>query len=96
MNQKQMRRMAQGAARSEMNRLGMDPVYKKADAALRVLDDLDRMEPDLIASIWYAGASSNQIRLFKREWAIGNRRTHRARMASVSAGFRLSAMDRKS
>ena len=83
MNQQKMRQVALGAARSEMRRLGMEPIDKDADAALQVLDDLDRMEPDLVASIWYSGASNNQIRLFKREWAIQNRKRSFPQLAAL-------------
>jgi len=60
------RRSAIGAARVEMSRTG--GVSSNPDDALAVLDDLLRQDPGLEATIWYANASDNQIRLFRREW----------------------------
>ena len=66
-----MRRVAQGAARSQMRRQGIDPKQASAEDALRVLDDIYRVDPELIAALWYGQASDNQIRLFEREWKNG-------------------------
>ena len=68
MYQHTKRRLAIGAARSEMRRVGLDQGDMSAEQALMVLDDLTRTEPYLEASIWYRNASENQIVLFKREW----------------------------
>lgn len=67
--QKQKRRVAMGATRAEIRRQGERPHFYTPEQALRVLDDLLRKEPDLIASQWYDKASDAQIRVFKNEWA---------------------------
>lgn len=64
-----------GATRSEIRRQGEQPHFYTPERALRVLDDLLRKEPDLIASQWYDKASEAQIRLFKNEWAKWSRDT---------------------
>lgn len=64
----EMRRVAIGAARSEMRRMGVDPSTQSQQDALLVLDDLARLHPELIASYWYQNASDAQRRLFDREW----------------------------
>lgn len=63
----QQRRYAIGAARVEMSRTGK--VSRDPNDALAVLDDLLRQDPGLEASIWYANATDNQIKLFRREWS---------------------------
>jgi hypothetical protein len=68
MTKAEMRRLAIGAIRSEARRQGVAPESLSADAALRMLDDLYRIDPEIIASIWYGEASDNQITLFKQEW----------------------------
>lgn len=68
MNQQQQREIALGATRSEARRQHFDVDTLSANDALAILDDLLRKEPDLIASKWYAQASDNQIKSFKREW----------------------------
>src|SRR2546422_10942781 len=69
MNMKEKRAIALGAARSQLRRLGTPLDHSVAfQSVLEVLDDLHRSEPDLIASQWYANASDNQIKLFRREW----------------------------
>lgn len=67
----QQREIAIGAARAELRRAGIDPATVDGRAALFCLDDLARVEPGLIASLWYADASTAQIRLFLREWKKG-------------------------
>lgn len=64
----EQRDIALGAARSQLRRMGKDPQLVEAHVALRVLDDLLRSEPALIASQWYDQASDHQIALFCREW----------------------------
>ncbi len=69
MNLKEKRSIALGAVRSQLRR--MEVTIDRSvpfDDVLRVLDDLHRAEPDLVASQWYANASENQIRLLRREW----------------------------
>jgi hypothetical protein len=68
MNQSEMRQIAIGATRSQLRRLNIDPRKASSDDALEALDDIYRVEPELIASLWYGNASDNQIRLFRREW----------------------------
>ena len=69
MNMQEKRAVALGAARSQLRRMGV--TLEKSvpfDDVLRVLDDLNRTEPELVASQWYAKASDNQIKLLRREW----------------------------
>jgi hypothetical protein len=54
--------------RSDLRGHNICPLQVSAENALDVLDDLGRSIPGLIASQWYAKATENQIRLFKREW----------------------------
>ena len=68
MNLQQQRQTAQRAARSEARRLGYDMAALDSQAALAILDDMARTEPDLVASQWHTAASDNQISLFMREW----------------------------
>jgi len=69
MNMQEKRAIALGAARSQLRRLGTPLDHSVAfHSVLKVLDDLHRSEPDLIASQWYANASDNQIKLLRREW----------------------------
>ena len=75
MNQQQKRRIAIGATRSEIRRLGEQPHFYTPERALQVLDDLLRSEPDLIASQWYDNASEAQRQLFRKEWAKWSRDT---------------------
>lgn len=68
MNKKEMRETAIGAARSQARRNGCRPENLSAKEALGVLDDIYRVDPQVVASIWYGNASDNQIKLFCREW----------------------------
>lgn len=68
MNQKEKRKIALEAARSQFRRIGIQPKIQTASQALALLDDLLRSEPDLIASRWYDTASDHQKELFEREW----------------------------
>lgn len=65
MKQSEMRKVAAQAARSELRRCELEPTLDSAEC---ILDDLAQSEPDLIASMWWMGASDNQIMLFRREW----------------------------
>ena len=69
MTKAEQRRLALGAARVQLRRMGvnLDP-FVPFKCVLEVLDDLHRAEPDLIASQWYAQASNHQIDLLRREW----------------------------
>ncbi len=68
MTQREKRRIALGATRSEARRKNLDPTTLKAEDAIKVLDDLSRKEPDLLACQWYTAASERQMKTFKREW----------------------------
>jgi outer membrane protein TolC len=65
----QQRRIALGAARSQLRRMGaeIDPALPFEDV-LKVLDNLCRSEPDLLASRWYREASEHQVKQLRREW----------------------------
>ncbi len=69
-----------GAARGHFRNSGQKPERISSDSALKALDDLARIDPRLLVSIWYLRASANQIKLFKREWdewrgkVLGNQR----------------------
>ncbi len=69
MNSQEKRSIALGAARNQLRRMGV-AINRLVpfDDVLRVLDDLHRAEPDLIASQWYAQASEYQIALLRRDW----------------------------
>ena len=68
MKKSEMRSVALGAARSKARIMGLDPMTMTPDDALAVLDDVYRVTPDLIASLWYESASDTQIDLFHKEW----------------------------
>ena len=62
------RATARAAVRSQLRKSGIDPKMVDANTALKLLDDLERINPELIASLWYSMASDNQIKLFRSEW----------------------------
>jgi len=65
----EQRRIALGAARVQLRRMGVSiDLFVPFQDVLAVLDDLNRAEPDLIASQWYAQATDHQIQLLRREW----------------------------
>jgi hypothetical protein len=69
MKMQEQRSIALGAARSQLRRIGTNPARSVPfDEVLKVLDDLCREAPELIASQWYANASENQITLLRRDW----------------------------
>lgn len=68
-SQAELREIALGAARSYLRRMGIDPATIEPDKALAALDDLYRIDQEVLASIWYGSASDNQIKLFKREFS---------------------------
>ena len=70
MKRGEQRRIALGATRSEARQNKLAPQSLSAEDALKVLDDLSRKEPDLLACQWYTAASQRQITLFRREWNI--------------------------
>jgi hypothetical protein len=69
MTKAEQRRVALGAVRAQLRRIGVsvDPFVPFKDV-LAVLDDLYRTEPELIVSQWYANATDHQIALLRREW----------------------------
>ncbi len=69
MTMQEKRSIALGAVGSQLRHLGTIPDRSVPfDDVLKVLDDLHRSEPDLIASEWYAHASEYQITLLRRDW----------------------------
>ena len=71
MKKAEMRQVAIRAIRSEARRTGREPETFDAETALTILDDMYRIDPEVIASLWYGQASDNQIKLFKKEWRNG-------------------------
>lgn len=67
----QQRQTAIRVARSQARQMGIDPTAVTSPQALKILDDLARVEPALAASVWYTNATDNQIVLFCREWDKG-------------------------
>ena len=65
MNAQQRRQTAIRAARSQLRSLG---AAMTVDNAERVLDDMARTQPQLVAAMWWTQASDNQIKLFRKEW----------------------------
>ena len=70
MNQQEMRRVAQHAARGYLRGQGINPETATVDSAWSALDDLWRGDREFIASQWYIGASENQKQIFAREWRL--------------------------
>jgi hypothetical protein len=68
MNMQEKRSIALGAVRSQLRHMevSIDRSVPFNDV-LCVLDDLQRAEPDLIASQWYVHASDYQITLLRRD-----------------------------
>lgn len=80
MNMQEQRRLALGAARSQLRHIGISlDSSVPFDDVLKVLDDLHRAEPDLIASQWYIHASDHQITLLRRDWKRQFSTSHRRR-----------------
>ena len=69
MPMREQRRIVLGAVRSQLRTMGI-PIERSVvfEDVLKVLDELHRAEPELIASQWYASASEHQISLLRREW----------------------------
>lgn len=68
MNQNEMLDIALGAVRSQARRQGINPETLNADEAVKILDDLLRSDPTLIASMWYGEADDAAVNRFKAEW----------------------------
>jgi hypothetical protein len=60
--------IAIGTVRLQLRRRGEDADAVDARMALRILEELQRTEPELPASRWYASATEDQLRQFAREW----------------------------
>ncbi len=60
--------MALGAAKAQLRKMGVELAFVPFKDVLAVLDDLNRAEPELVASQWYTQASNHQRRLLRREW----------------------------
>jgi len=73
----EMRQVALSAVRSFMRSHMLDPLKFPAHEAHKVLDDLARREPDLIASQWYRSTSSAQMTLFYHNWEQWRKETQR-------------------
>lgn len=68
MNKTEQRKIAIGAARSYLRKQGIYARWASADSAFAALDDLARLDTDLVASRWYMAMSKTQAYLFKRGW----------------------------
>lgn len=68
MSQSQQRSIALSAVRSQLRRAALDPELITPSEAHATLDDLCRVETDLVACQWYSGADGRQLALFYREW----------------------------
>ena len=65
MDAQQRRETAIRAARAQLRSNGQPMTLENAE---RVLDDMARTQPQLVAAQWWQTASDNQIKLFRREW----------------------------
>ena len=65
MNEQRRRETAIRAARAQLRSNGQPMTLENAE---RVLDDMARTQPQLVAAQWWQTASDNQIKLFRREW----------------------------
>ena len=69
MTKAEQRRVALGAVRAQLRRIGVSvDAFTPFRDVLAVLDDLHRAESELVASQWYASATDHQITLLRREW----------------------------
>ena len=57
------------AARGQARYNGMSVDELSASNMLDILDDMSFAEPNIVASKWYAQATSAQLALFAKEWA---------------------------
>ena len=77
LSMKVMRSIALGAVRGTLHTQHVNPLEVSASEAHKVLDDIARSSPDLIASLWYRRASTLQLSLFYREWEQWRKETQR-------------------
>ena len=56
----EQRRIALGATKAQLRKLGIDPKLATVETAEQTLDELARVSPDLIASKWFISASNYQ------------------------------------
>lgn len=61
----EQRNIALRAARHQLKKIGSELSLSSAEL---VLDEMARIEPNLIASQWWINASHAQWLLFKKEW----------------------------
>jgi hypothetical protein len=66
MDKKNMRYDALRTARSILRELQVEAA--DVQEAFKVLDDLNRREPEKVASIWWRQANESQIKKFATEW----------------------------
>lgn len=66
MNAQQKRNRCLAAVRGQMRHMEIEPKHQSFPGVLRVLDDFLRTGHE--AGLWYENASSNQMRLLKRDW----------------------------
>jgi hypothetical protein len=68
MTQHEQINLAVQAVRGQLRYYGVDPYSTDSQGALRVLDDMARVHPDLLACQWYAKATEHQVRRFRQVW----------------------------
>lgn len=66
--QTEQRKIALGAARSQLRNQGILPRTASFDQAWNALDVLYKLDNTTVAAQWYINASEPQIRLFRKEW----------------------------
>lgn len=93
MNKQEMRKVALGAAKSELRRIGyLEPCRASSCVALKALDGFSQSDPGLVASQWYLAATDNQFKLFEREWQAWQEevllRKHEAKKAAENLALR--------
>ena len=68
MTQAKQRSIALSAVRAQLRTAALLPELTTASEAHAVLDDLCRVETDLVACQWYSNADDRQLSLFYRDW----------------------------
>lgn len=62
------RAVAIRATRSYMRRMGIEPSMRNGREALAALQDLNHIDPELVAAIFSVEASNDQLDLFIKDW----------------------------
>lgn len=70
------RAIALSAVRGTARHRQIDPLTLTVDDAQAILDDLHRVEPELIACQRYSTMSDRQYRLFCQEWSAWQKEAH--------------------